>query len=81
MTMTSTGSMPFPPPQTREFGERILALEEEVRRELEQTVQSQREIALLLSTTNSEVEKFAARELQLSNRVRDMEMHLDNYGR
>jgi len=73
--------MPFPPPQTREFGERILALEEEVRRELEQTVQSQREIALLLSTTNSEVEKFAARELQLSNRVRDMEMHLDNYGR
>ncbi len=81
MTMTSAGSMQIPPPQTREFGERILALEEEFRRELEQTVQSQREIALLLSTTNSEVEKFAARELQVSNRVRDMEMHLDNYGR
>ncbi len=73
--------MQLPPPRTKAFGDRILALEDEFRRELEHTLESQREIALLLGKTNSEVEKLAARELQVSNRVRDMEMHLDNYGR
>ena len=78
---TSSRSLGLPPPQTKEFGERVLALEEECRRELEQTLQSQREITLLLTKTNSEVEKLSTRELQYSNRVRDMEMHLDNHGR
>jgi len=73
--------MQLPPPQTREFAERVMALEEDCRRELEQSVQSTQEITLLLTKTNSEVEKLSGRELQLSNRVRDMEMHLDNYGR
>ncbi|MGI8644531.1 MAG: histidine kinase [Thermomicrobiales bacterium] len=73
--------MVLPPPQTQEFTDRVLALEAECHGELEQTRQSMQEIALLLQKTNQEVEKLATRELQLSNRVRDMEMHLDNYGR
>lgn len=73
--------MVLPPPQTKEFFDRILALEGECRTELELSVQSLSEIALLLSKTNSEVEKLASRELQMSNRVRDMELHLENYGR
>lgn len=71
----------LPPPQTKEFFDRVLALEGECRGELEQSMQSLTEIQLLLSKTNSEVEKLANRELQMSNRVRDMEMHLDNYSR
>lgn len=73
--------MALPPPQTREFRDRVLELEEACRRELEQSIQSMSEIQLLLQKTNSEVEKLANRELQLSNRVRDMEMHLENYSR
>lgn len=80
MVMSSSATA-LPPPQTKEFADRILELEEECRRELEQSVQSLQEIALLLQKTNSEVEKISNRELQMSNRVRDMEMHLDNYGR
>lgn len=77
----SRSSNLLPPPQTKEFSERILVLEDECRRELEQAAQSLQEIALLLQKTTSEVEKLANRELQLSNRVRDMELHLENYGR
>lgn len=73
--------MHLPPPQTKEFHDRVLVLEDEARRELEQSIQSMTEIQLLLAKTNSEVEKLANRELQMSNRVRDMEMHLDNYSR
>jgi two-component system sensor histidine kinase DegS len=73
--------MVLPPPQTKEFGERVLALEVECQSELEQSTQSLHEIALLLQKTNQEVERLATKELQLANRVRDMEMHLDNYGR
>lgn len=71
----------LPPPQTKEFYDRVLTLEGECRGELETSVQSLSEISLLLSKTNSEVEKLANRELQMSNRVRDMEMHLENYSR
>lgn len=71
----------LPPPQTKEFYDRVVVLEGECRGELESSVQSLGEISLLLSKTNSEVEKLANRELQMSNRVREMEMHLDNYSR
>jgi two-component system sensor histidine kinase DegS len=73
--------MVLPPPQTKEFFDRVVALEGECRTELELSVQSLSEIALLLNKTNSEVEKLGNRELQMSNRVRDMELHLDNYSR
>jgi two-component system sensor histidine kinase DegS len=71
----------LPPPQTKEFYDRVLVLEGDCRQELESSVQSMSEISLLLNKTTSEVEKLANRELQMSNRVRDMEMHLDNYSR
>lgn len=73
--------MVLPPPQTKEFFDRVLSLEGECRVELEQSVQSLAEISLLLAKTNSEVEKLANREVQMSNRVRDVELHLDNYSR
>jgi two-component system sensor histidine kinase DegS len=73
--------MVLPPPQTKEFLDRVLALEGECRTELELSIQSLSEIALLLNKTNSEVEKLANRELQMSNRVRDLELHLENYSR
>ena len=78
---TESKALCLPPPQTKEFFDRVLVLEGECRAELESSVQSLSEISLLLSKTNSEVEKLANRELQMSNRVRDMEMHLDNYSR
>lgn len=71
----------LPPPQTKEFFERVIALEGECRQELEQSMQSLTEIQLLLSRTTSEVEKLANRELPMSSRLRDMEMHLDHYSR
>lgn len=73
--------MVLPPPQTKEFFDRVVALEGECRTELELSVQSLSEIHLLQNKTNSEVEKLANRELQMSNRVRDMELHLDNFSR
>lgn len=73
--------MVLPPPQTREFFERVASLEGESRQELEQSSQSLTEIVLLLGKTSSEVERLSSRELQLSNRLRDMEMHLENYSR
>ena len=36
---------------------------------------------MLLRQTNGEVEKLAQRELGMTNRVRDMELNLDNYSR
>jgi two-component system sensor histidine kinase DegS len=74
-------TMALPPPQTKEFFEHVLSLEGQSRQELEQSSQSLTEIALLLGKTNSEVERHSARELQLSNRLRDMEHHLENYSR
>ena len=73
--------MVLPPAQTKEFFEQVVTLEGESRQELEQLSQSFTEIALLLGKTNSEVERHSARELQLSNRLRDMELHLENYSR
>jgi two-component system sensor histidine kinase DegS len=36
---------------------------------------------MLLRQTQTEVEKLGQRELQMSNRIRDMELNLDNYSR
>ena len=73
--------MVLPPAQTKEFFEQVLSLEGESRQELEQSSQSLSEITLLLGKTTSEVERHSSRELQLSNRLRDMELHLENYSR
>jgi len=53
----------------------------ELRTELEAVQRESTEIELLLRQTGSEVEKLAQRELTITNRVRDMELNLDNYSR
>ncbi|MDI3341942.1 MAG: histidine kinase [Sphaerobacter sp.] len=73
--------MPLPPPQTKEFLARLENLATECRRELEETSQSLQEIALLISQTASEVERLNQRELQLANRVREVEANLEAYAR
>lgn len=73
--------MPLPPPQTTEFSEHLLGLEQQSRQELEQSQQQSQEIRLLLNQTTSEMEKLSQREIALANRVRDMEVNLDSYSR
>jgi two-component system sensor histidine kinase DegS len=73
--------MPLPPPQTMEFSQHLLALEQQIRQELEQSQQQAQEIRLLLGQTTNEVEKLSQREITLANRVRDMEVNLDSYSR
>jgi hypothetical protein len=65
--------MALPSPQTREFVDRIIVLEDECRREIELAAQSLHEIALMPAKTNSEAEKVANRTLQLANFVRNSE--------
>ncbi|MEO5952710.1 MAG: ATP-binding protein [Chloroflexia bacterium] len=53
----------------------------ESRVETEALGREQSEIDMLLRQTSGEVEKLAQRELGMTNRVRDMELNLDNYSR
>lgn len=64
-----------------EFGMRVDQLMTELRTESDALQRESSEIELLLRQTNSEVEKLANRELTITNRVRDMELNLDNYSR
>ncbi len=73
--------MPLPPPQTKEFVDRLAALAAECRGELESTSQSLQEIALLVNQTSAEVDRLSQRELQIANRVREMETNLESYAR
>jgi two-component system sensor histidine kinase DegS len=73
--------VPLPPPQTMEFSQHLLTLEQQIRQELEQSQQQAQEIRLLLGQTTNEVEKLSQREITLANRVRDMEVNLDSYSR
>ena len=69
--------MPLPPPQTMEFSQHLLTLEQQIRQELEQSQQQAQEIRLLLGQTTNEVEKLSQRQITLANSVRDMEVNLD----
>ena len=51
-------SMVLPPPQTREFVDRLTSLAAECRDELEQSSQSLQEIDLLLNQTQAEVDRL-----------------------
>jgi two-component system, NarL family, sensor histidine kinase DegS len=73
--------MAIPKPQTREFLDQMAAVAAENRSELENTSQSLEEIALLINQTNSEVERLTQREVQFTNRVREMEANFDSFGR
>ncbi len=73
--------MPLPAPQTQEFSQHLMTLEQNTRQELDQSQQQAQEIRLLLGQTTTEVEKLGQREIALANRVRDMEINLDSYSR
>jgi len=64
-----------------EFEHRATQLLGELRTEMDALQRESTEIELLLRQTGSEVEKLAQRELAITNRVRDMELNLDNYSR
>jgi two-component system sensor histidine kinase DegS len=74
-------SMVLPPPQTREFVDRLTSLAAECRDELEQSSQSLQEIDLLLNQTQSEVDRLSQREAQQNARIREMEASLEAYSR
>ena len=64
-----------------EFEAKVNQLLGELRTESEALQRESAEIELLLRQTGLEVEKLANRELTITNRVRDMELNLDNYSR
>jgi two-component system, NarL family, sensor histidine kinase DegS len=73
--------MPLPVPQTREFVDQMAAIAAENREDLEKTSQSLEEITLLINQTHSEIDRLSQREVQLANRVREMEANMDAFGR
>jgi two-component system, NarL family, sensor histidine kinase DegS len=66
---------------TDEFAAKVDTLMSELRAESEALQRESTEIELLLRQTHGEVEKLANREMTITNRVRDMELNLDNYSR
>lgn len=64
-----------------EFSNKLNQLISELRTESEMLQREGTEIELLVRQTHGEVEKLANRELTITNRVRDMELNLDNYSR
>jgi two-component system sensor histidine kinase DegS len=71
----------LPPPQTKEFADRLTTLALECREELEQSSQALQEIALLLHQNQSEADRLAAREQQQNARIREMEASIESYPR
>lgn len=74
-------SVTLPPPQTKEFADRLTTLAMECRDELEQSSQALQEIALLLNQTKSEVDRLAQRETQQNSRLRELEASIESYSR
>lgn len=74
-------SSTLPPPQTREFVDRLTSLAMECREELEHSSQSLQEIALLLNQTQSEVDRLSIRETQQNQRIREMEASIESFPR
>lgn len=74
-------STQLPPPQTKEFADRLTSLAMECRDELEQSSQALQEIALLLNQNQTEIDRLAAREQQMSARIREMEASIESYPR
>src|ERR1044071_5827765 len=66
---------------SEEFGTKVNQLMSELRTESELLQREGSEIELLVKQTHTEVEKLANCELTITNRVRDMELNLDNYSR
>lgn len=68
-------------PQTREFHDRLRQIVEGCRAELAETGRSLQEIELLLNQTNAEIERLHQREIQFSNRLREVDANLEAYPR
>ncbi len=68
-------------PGTDEFENKVTQLLGELRVESEALQREATEIEMLIRQSNMEVEKLANRENAVTNRVRDMELNLDNYSR
>jgi two-component system sensor histidine kinase DegS len=64
-----------------EFTTKVNQLLAELRTESDALQRESSEIELLVRQTHAEVEKLANREITITNRVRDMELNLDNYSR
>lgn len=73
--------MALPPVHSPNFAAELATLERRYLTELDQSVQSLREIGLMIEKTNSEIEKLSTREMQVANRVRDMELHIESFNR
>lgn len=74
-------STKLPPPQTREFVDRLTSLAMECRDELSQGSQAIQEIELLIRQTQQEVDRLAQREQQQNNRLREVESSLESFSR
>lgn len=73
--------MTLPPPQTREFVDRLTSLAMECRDELSQGSQAIQEIELLIRQTQQEVDRLAQRENAQNNRLREVESSLESFSR
>lgn len=71
----------MPAPQTREFMDQMNAVAAENREDMQKTSQSLEEITLLISQTAQEIDRLSQREVQLANRVREMEANMDAFAR
>lgn len=73
--------MSLPPPQTREFADRLTSLAIECREELNQGSQAIQEIELLIRQTQQEVDRLSQRENSQNNRRREIENSLESFSR
>ncbi len=73
--------MTAPVPQTRELLDRMSAIATENREDLQKANESVEEIRLLINQTAQEIERLNQREVQLANRVREMEANMDSFSR
>ena len=73
--------MTLPPPQTKEFVDRLTSLAMECRDELSQGSQAIQEIELLIRQTQQEVDRLAQRENAQNNRLREVESSLESFSR
>ena len=73
--------MSLPPPQTKEFVDRLTQLAMECRDELTQGTQAIQEIELLIRQTQQEVDRLSQRENSQNNRLREIENSLESFSR
>jgi two-component system, NarL family, sensor histidine kinase DegS len=73
--------MSLPPPQTKEFVDRLTSLAIECRDELSQGTRSIQEIELLIRQTQQEVDRLSQREQSQNNRLREVENSLESFSR